>query len=162
MRTRTKQGGREGRDEASAGGSYSTVLELRGLLAKTGRLIYRRDQGVRSRVESQREGVYTEYRTLSIYGKGEDRKRGNQTIARQSNCENDPTESGRGDQDQKRKVILMMQVARHGDHGNQSIQDRKSHVAMIGGGHSHCETRLMGSRRRWKAGRRSNSQGGGS
>ena len=51
--------------------------ELSGLLVKTGRLIYRRDQGERSQVESQREGVYTEYRTLSIYRKGEDGKQGN-------------------------------------------------------------------------------------
>ena len=55
-----------------------------------------------------REGVYTEYRTLSIYGKGEDRKQGNQTITRQSNHENKTTEIRRSDQDQKRKVIWMM------------------------------------------------------
>ena len=66
--------------------------ELSGLLVKTGRLIYRRDQGERSQVESQREGVYTEYRTLSIYRKGEDGKQGNRMIARQSNCENNTTE----------------------------------------------------------------------
>ena len=35
-------------------------------LATTGRLIYYKKQGERSQVESQREGVYTEYRTLSI------------------------------------------------------------------------------------------------
>ena len=46
-------------------------------LATTGQLIYYRKQGERSQVESQREGVYTEYRTLSIYRKGEDRKQGN-------------------------------------------------------------------------------------
>ena len=44
-----------------------------------------------------REGVYTEYRTLSIYGKGEDRKQGNQTIARRSNYENKTTNIGRSD-----------------------------------------------------------------
>ena len=35
-------------------------------LVTTGQLIYSREQGERSQVESQREGVYTEYRTLSI------------------------------------------------------------------------------------------------
>ena len=48
----------------------------------TGQLIYSREQGERSQVESWREGVYTEYRTLSIYRKGEDRKQGNQMITR--------------------------------------------------------------------------------
>ena len=46
-------------------------------LVTTGQLIYYRKQGESSQVESQREGVYTEYRTLSIYRKGEDRKQGN-------------------------------------------------------------------------------------
>ena len=90
-------------------------------LVTTGQLIYSRVQGEGSQVESQREGVYTEYRTLSIYEKGEDRMQGNQTIARQSNRENETTKIGRSDQDQKRKVILTMRVARHGDHGNLSI-----------------------------------------
>ena len=69
-RTRRKQGGREGHDEVSPNLDYST----RGLLVTTGQLIYSREQGERSQVKSWREGVYTEYRTLSIYGKGEDGK----------------------------------------------------------------------------------------
>ena len=43
-------------------------------------------------------------------------------------------------------VILMMQVVRLGDYGNQSIQNGKSCVAMIGGGHSYYKTRLTSSR----------------
>ena len=42
-------------------------------------------------------------------------------IARRSNRENETTEIGRSDQDQKRKVILTMRVARCGGHGNLSI-----------------------------------------
>ena len=85
------QGGREGHNEASPNLDYST----RGLLVTTGQLIYSREQGERSQVKSWGEGVYTEYRILSIYGGGEDGKQGNQMIARQSNCENNTTKWGR-------------------------------------------------------------------
>ena len=84
----------EGRGKAEG---VSGRLETTGRyysLVTTGQLIYSRVQGERSRVESQREGVYTEHRTLSIYGKGEDRKQGNQMIARRSNRENETTEIG--------------------------------------------------------------------
>ena len=73
MRTRTKQGVREGHDKASPNLDYKT----RGLLAMTGQLIYSREQGERSQVKSWREGAYTEYRTLSIYRKGKDGKQEN-------------------------------------------------------------------------------------
>ena len=56
----------EGRGKAEG---VSHRLETTGRfysLVTTGRLIYYRKQGERSQVESQREGVYTEYRTLSI------------------------------------------------------------------------------------------------
>ena len=47
MRTRTKQGGREGHNEASPNLNYSTSPScvVGGLLVTTGRLIYDREQG---------------------------------------------------------------------------------------------------------------------
>ena len=56
----------EGRDKAEGVSSRLATTRRFYSLATTGRLIYYRKQGEKSQVESQREGVYTEYRTLSI------------------------------------------------------------------------------------------------
>ena len=57
--TRTKQMRTEGHNKASP----NLDSRLLGSLVKTGQLIYSREKGERSQVESWREGVYSAQRT---------------------------------------------------------------------------------------------------